>query len=131
MTYQFPPMDLFEKALDTLDESDIAKLRNDYLQNVFENELVKAIDEYEYGYETPIFDISPKKFATDSFTTNSIEGNKINKSEKYPLTVIKSDNLKKATKYSQDYLKHNSTRDLNIKTNSINIIDSIDDSKVA
>lgn len=126
MTYQFPPMDLFEKALDTLDESDIAELRNDYLQNVFENELAKAIDEYEYGYETPIFDISPKKFATDS-----IEKNKINKSEQYPLTVIKSDNLKKATNYSQDYLKHNSKRVLSIKTNSTNIIDSIDDSKVA
>lgn len=64
MTYQFPPMDLFEKALDTLDESDIAKIRNNYSQNVFENELLKAID--EYGYETPIFDILSKKFTTDS-----------------------------------------------------------------
>lgn len=64
MTYQFPPMDLFEKALDTLDESDIAKIRNNYSQNVFENELLKAID--ESGYETPICDILSKKFTTDS-----------------------------------------------------------------
>lgn len=38
MTYEFPRMDIFEKALDTLDPEDIAKIRNEYLDSVHKHE---------------------------------------------------------------------------------------------
>lgn len=34
MTYEFPRIDMFEKALDTLDPEDIAKIRDEYLDNI-------------------------------------------------------------------------------------------------
>lgn len=38
MTYEFPRMDMFEKALDTLDPEDIAKIRDEYLDSVHKYE---------------------------------------------------------------------------------------------
>lgn len=38
MTYEFPRMDMFEKALDTLAPEDIAKIRDEYLDSVHKHD---------------------------------------------------------------------------------------------
>lgn len=38
MTYEFPRMDMFEKALDTLDPEDIAKIKDEYLDSIHKHE---------------------------------------------------------------------------------------------
>ena len=91
MTYQFPPMDIFEKALNTLDEEDIAEIRNEYLYDVFISELIMNLEDYKYS--TPIFEFSPKKVKTGTErTSNNTDFPRINSDE------IKKCDLNKAIK---------------------------------
>ena len=119
MTYKFPSMDMFEKALDTLDEEDIAEIREDYLYNVFISEILMSIEDNKYS--TPIFEFSPKKVKTDteikrSVNDKSIDIPRINSNE------IKKCDLNRAIKLTtvdNDVVSSRVTSAFNTKLNNI------------
>lgn len=112
MTYEFPRMDMFEKALDTLDPEDIAKIRDEYLDSVHKYDQKGQSD--NMAIDNSYFDntiilvtsLSNKKFyvelidfyALATSKTESLDGRSV--SYHYMLTVKSKD----ANEDGEDYI---------------------------